>query len=183
MKQFESRNLFILPYLLIFGAAILRLMVSHPYNFIPIFACLLFFGANRPKREFAIPLLVLVGVDIFLTTHWYDYPLTGGHIVTWLGYLAAAMLGAGMLRNSPSVGRAATASLLVSVGFFLASNFTVWAEWGMYAKTFSGLGACYIAALPFFPNSVVSETFFSVPIFGISGYYRVFLPARRMQNA
>jgi hypothetical protein len=69
------------------------------------------------------------------------------------------------------------------VGFFLASNFTVWAEWGMYAKTFSGLGACYIAALPFFRNSVVSETFFSVLIFGISGYYRVFLPARRMQNA
>jgi hypothetical protein len=93
------------------------------------------------------------------------------------------MLGAGMLRNYPSVGRAATASLLVSVGFFLASNFTVWAEWGMYAKTFSGLGACYIAALPFFRNSVVSETFFSVLIFGISGYYRVFLPARRMQNA
>ena len=59
MKRLESRNLFVLPYLLVFGAALLRLTVSHPYNFVPVFACLLFFGANRPKREFAIPLLAL----------------------------------------------------------------------------------------------------------------------------
>lgn len=56
MKRLETRNLFVLPYLLVFGAALLRLTISHPYNFVPVFACLLFFGANRPKREFAIPL-------------------------------------------------------------------------------------------------------------------------------
>lgn len=183
MKRLESRNLFVLPYLLIFGAALLRLTVSHPYNFVPIFSCLLFFGANRPKREFAIPLLALIGVDVFLTTHRYGYPLTSGHVVTWMWYLAAALLGAGMLRNSRSTPRVIGASLLASVSFFLASNFMVWAEWGMYAKTFSGLGACYIAALPFFRNGLVSETMFSVLIFGICGYYRVFMPARRMQDA
>ncbi|MGD0520818.1 MAG: DUF6580 family putative transport protein [Terracidiphilus sp.] len=183
MKRVESRNLFVFPYLLILGAALLRLTVSHPYNFIPIFSCLLFFGANRPKREFAIPMLVLVGVDIFLTTHRYGYPLTSGHAITWMWYLAAALLGAGMLRNSLSTGRVIGASLLASVSFFLASNFAVWAEWGMYAKTLSGLGACYIAALPFFRNSLVSETTFSLLIFGISMYSEAFMPARRMQDA
>jgi hypothetical protein len=183
MKRVESRNLFVLPYLLILGAALLRLTVSHPYNFIPIFSCLLFFGANRPKREFAIPMLVLVGVDIFLTTHRYGYPLTSGHAVTWMWYLAAALLGAGMLRNSRSTARVVGASLLASVSFFLASNFAVWAEWGMYAKTLSGLGTCYIAALPFFRNSLVSETAFSLLIFTLSRYSEAFLPARRMQDA
>ena len=92
MKRLETRKLFVLPYLLVFGAALLRLTVSHPYNFVPVFACLLFFGANRPKREFAIPLLTLVGVDMFLTMHRYGYLLTADHAVTWMWYLAAAFL-------------------------------------------------------------------------------------------
>jgi hypothetical protein len=183
MKRLESRNLFVLPYLLIFGAAILRLTISHPYNFVPIFACLLFFGANRPKREFAIPLLLLIGVDIFLTTHRYGYALTSGHAVTWMWYLAAAFLGAAMLRNSQSTGRVLGASLLASVSFFLASNFAVWAMWGMYAKTMSGLGTCYIAALPFFRNSLLSETTFSLLIFALGKYSAALVPARRMQDA
>ncbi len=183
MKRLESKNLFVLPYFLVFVAAILRLTVSHPYNFVPVFACLLFFGANRPKREFAIPLLVLVGVDIFLTTHRYGYLLTGDHAVTWMWYLAAVFLGAAMLRSSQSTGRVLGASLLASVSFFLASNFAVWAMWGMYAKTLSGLGTCYIAALPFFRNSLLSETTFSLLIFALGRYCPTFLPARRMQDA
>ena len=183
MKRLESRNLLVLPYLLIFGAAILRLTVSHPYNFVPVFACLLFFGANRPKREFALPLLVLVGVDIFLTTHRYGYQLSGDHAVTWAWYLAAVLFGATMLRNAQSSPRVLGASLLTSVSFFLASNFAVWAVWGMYAKTLGGLGTCYIAAVPFFRNSLLSETTFSLLIFALGNYSAAFMPARRMQNA
>jgi hypothetical protein len=183
MKRIENRNSILLPYLLIFGAALLRLTVSHPYNFVPIFSCLLFFGANRPKRELAIPLFALIGVDIFLTIHQYGYQLTSGHAVTWMWYLAVLILGAGMLRNSISTPRVIGASLLASVSFFLVSNFTVWAEWGMYPKTFSGLGICYAAALPFFRNSLVSETTFSLLIFGISRYSEAFMPARCMQDA
>jgi hypothetical protein len=183
MKRLESRNMFVLPYLLILGAAILRLTVSHPYNFVPVFACLLFFGANRPKRELATPFLLLVGVDIFLTTHRYGYLLTGDHAVTWMGYLAAAFLGAAMLRNSQSTPRVLGASLLISVSFFLASNFAVWVEWGMYAKTLNGLGTCYIAALPFFRNSLLSETTFGLLIFSLGKYSAAYVPVRRMQNA
>jgi hypothetical protein len=183
MKRLDGKSLFVLPYLLILSAAILRLTISHPYNFVPIFACLLFFGANRPKREFAIPLLLLVGVDIFLTTQRYGYALTSGHAVTWLWYLAAAFLGAAMLRNSQSSPRVLSASLLISVSFFLASNFAVWSEWGMYAKTPSGLGGCYIAALPFFRNSLLSETTFSLLIFVLGKYSAALVPNSRMQNA
>ncbi len=183
MKRLENRNLFVLPYLLVFGAALLRLTISHPYNFVPVFACLLFFGANRPKRELAIPFLALVGVDIFLTTHRYGYLLTGDHAVTWIWYLAAALLGAAMLRSSQSTPRVLGASLLTSISFFLASNFAVWALWGMYAKTLGGLGACYIAALPFFRNNLLSETAFCLVIFALGKYSAALMPARRMQDA
>ena len=181
MKRIETKNSILLPYLLIFGTALLRLAVGHPYNFIPIFTCLLFFGACRPARELAAPFLALIGVDIFLTTHQYGFALTSGHAITWIWYLGAMFLGGAILRNSISTGRVLGASLLASGSFFVASNFTVWAEWGMYAKTWGGLGACYIAALPFFRNSIVSETVCSLLIFAFFRY-RESLVLRRVQT-
>ncbi len=181
MKRLASGNSILLPYILILGVAILRLTVSHPYNFVPVFSGLLFFGACRPRREFGLPILALMGGDIFLTTHRYGYSLSSGHAVTWIWYLGATMLGAAMLGHSISTRRVLGASLLASVSFFLASNFTVWAEWGMYAKTWGGLGACYIAALPFFRNSIVSETECSLLIYAFFRYRETLVLNRRIE--
>ena len=173
-----TRHLLVLPYILIAGAAILRLGFVGPYNVVPVFTCLLFFGACRPVREYAMPFLALVCVDIFLTTHQYGFVLTSGHAVTWAWYMGAMVLGAATLSDSISTPRVLGSSLLASVSFFVASNFTVWAEWGIYPKTLSGLGSCYIAALPFFRNSIISETAFSVLVFTFASCSQMFLPAR-----
>jgi hypothetical protein len=183
MKQLLSGNSILLPYILMLGVAVLRITVSHPYNFVPVLSCLLFFGACRPGREFAMPFLALVGVDVFLTTHQYGFALTGGHAVTWICYLGAMFLGGAMLGNSISAGRVLGSSLLASVTFFVVSNFTVWAEWGIYPKTLGGLGACYFAALPFFRNSIVSETVCSLLILALVRSSEELMQARRMQGA
>jgi hypothetical protein len=179
MKWSESSGFSLLPYILICGVALARLAASHPYNILPVFSCLLFFAATRPAREFALPLLALVGVDIFLTTHQYGSSLTLGAGVTWIWYLAVMMIGSGLLRNSYSWRRVAGCSLLISISFFLASNYTVWAEWSMYPKTLDGLGSCYIAAIPFFRNSLLSELVSSLVIFGLS-YRFMALPVMRI---
>jgi hypothetical protein len=183
MKQFLSGNSILMPYILVLGVAVLRITVSHPYNFVPVFSCLLFFGACRPGREFAMPFLALVGVDIFLTTHQYGFALTSGHAVTWIWYLGAMFLGGAMLGNQFSAGRVLGSSLLASVSFFVVSNFTVWAEWGMYPKSLGGLGACYLAALPFFRNSIVSETACCLLILAVVHYSEGLMQARRVQGA
>jgi hypothetical protein len=182
MKRIGSESSVLLPYLLISVAAALRLAVSHPYNFIPVFSCILLFGACRPKREFPIPILALMGVDSFLTTHRYGYALTGDHAITWTWYLVVMILGAAMLGTTVSIPRILGVSLLASVSFFVVSNLAVWAAWGMYAKTLGGMEACYIAALPFFRNSIVTELVFSLLILGLSRYCAAFSPARRMQG-
>lgn len=181
MKQIENSKWNTLPYVLILAVTVLRLAVSHPYNLVPVFSCLLFFGACRPIREFILPLLVLVGLDIFLTSHRYGQVLTFGDAVTWLWYLGAMFLGAALLNKSVSIVRMPSTSLAASVSFFLASNFTVWAEWGIYPKTLGGLGTCYIAALPFFRNSIVSETACSLLIISVFRYRQSFLLNRRIQ--
>jgi len=38
----------------------------------------------------------------------------------------------------------------------------------MYPKTLSGLAACYVAALPFFRNSLVAEMLTSSLLFGLA---------------
>jgi len=124
-----------------------------------------------------------VGVDIFLTTHQFGFALTAGHAVTWIWYLGAMLLGAATLGNSISIPRVLGSSFAASVSFFLASNFTVWAEWGMYPKTLGGLGTCYIAALPFFRNSIVAETLCSLAILAVVRYGESLVMARRIQRA
>jgi hypothetical protein len=67
-------------------------------------------------------------------------------------------------RISPlRVGAGAIAS---SILFFLVSNFGTWLSSGMYQHTFAGLTTCYVAAIPFFQNTVAGDLFFSGLLFG-----------------
>jgi hypothetical protein len=165
MNEENRGKWLILPYFLIAVVAAARLAMILPFNFVPVLSCLLFFGAKRPSRESVLPLAVLIGVDVFLTRIRYGYPLSIDHVVTWLWYAAAIMLGATVLRRSFTMPRALTSVLSASVSFFVISNLTVWAAWSMYPKTWSGLSNCFIAALPFFRNSLVSETLATGMIF------------------
>lgn len=181
MKLEISKTWVLTPYLLIAGVAVTRLATGHPFNFIPVFTCLLFFAMTRPRREYAIPFSLLTGVDIYLTRIRYGYPLTGDHAVTWLWYLVAMLAGGALLRGKSWTTRAVLCSLLASISFFVVSNFAVWADWGMYAKTWSGLGECYIAALPFFRNSLASEMVATVLIFTLAHFARRWLGVQSTQ--
>jgi len=49
--------------------------------------------------------------------------------------------------------------------FFLVTNFAVWALGATYPHTPEGLMACYVAALPFYRNSLLGTTFFGGLLF------------------
>jgi hypothetical protein len=60
------------------------------------------------------------------------------------------------------------AGLGTGVGFFLTSNFAVWAFGNIaYAKNLAGLIECYTKAIPFFRNGIISDVVFSLVFFGI----------------
>ena len=183
MKRFESNFPSILPYVLILVVAALRLELVNPYNFLPVFSCLLFFAAVRTTREMVLPFTLLVGVDIFITTRGYGYPLTLDAAVTWAWYAIVLLIGASALRSSRSLPRVAGCSLLASVSFFLVSNYTVWSLWQMYPKTLAGLAECYTAALPFFRNSATSELCFSLLLFSLASRVGSFNAIETSQKA
>ena len=52
-----------------------------------------------------------------------------------------------------------------SLIFFLITNFGVWAFGSLYEKNLTGLISCYILAIPFFTNTVLSTVFYSYTAF------------------
>ena len=143
----------------IVAAAALRL-VPHPPNFTPIGAMALFSGAYLGRRwlAFVAPLAALLLSDLVLG--FYD-----GMWVQYFAGVLIVLIAWGAFRRV-SLLRVVGTALASSVAFFLVTNLGTWALSGMYPLTASGLAACYVAALPFFQNTVAGDLFYSALLFG-----------------
>jgi hypothetical protein len=141
-------------------AAILRL-VPHPPNFTPIGAMALFSGAYLGRRG-AIAFLAPLGA-LFLS----DLVLGFYHGMATVYFSVALMVVLGWLtlqRVSPL--RVGGAALLSSVLFFVITNFGMWLSSGFYPHTLAGLETCFVAAIPFFQNTVAGDLFYATLLFG-----------------
>jgi hypothetical protein len=160
-------------YLLLLLAVLSRLALAatpHPewFNFTAVGGMLLYFGARRSWREMLAPLAVLMATDYFLTVSVYHYSFHWlGYVPTWTWYAAAMVLGRILLKAKTTFVRVAAGVLLGPTSFFLLSNYAVWAGSGMYPKTIGGLGACFVAALPFYRNDLISTTLVAGLAFGV----------------
>jgi hypothetical protein len=149
-----------LAYLLV-ALAVLTHVLPHAgwYNFVAVTGGLLYFGARRPWREMLIPVAVLMASDYYLTTFVYHYPFQWpAYVTTWVWYAMAIALGWILLHAKTNFIRGAAAAILGPTSFFLVSNYSVWAGSGMYPHTLAGLGACYIAGLPFYRNDLIATS-------------------------
>ena len=156
-----------LAYLFVLLAVAFRLVPHTEWAFTPVAASLLFFGARGPRRQWFVPLALLMGADLYLTFVRYAYPLSADHFVTWAWYAGVLWLGTQLTENARPL-RLAGAALAASISFFVLSNFAVWMSWDMYPKTLAGLGMCYEAAIPFFRNQPVADLLFTFGFFGLA---------------
>lgn len=152
-----------LAYLFLVLAIAVR-FAPHAFSFTPVGAALLFFGANAPRKRAWIPLVALAASDILLTRLVYGYAFLPDQFIIWAWYAGMVLLG-GMLRQNVRPARVLGASLAAAVSFFVLSNFGVWLAWPTYPHTFAGLTACYLAAIPFFRNELVSDVVFTAAMF------------------
>ena len=157
MTSHHSRLLVLLS--AIAAAAALRL-APHPPNFTPIGAMALFSGAYLGRRAlaFAAPIAALFLSDLILGFY-------SGVTIVYLATAAAVLIGWLLTgrRNPLRIGVATVAS---SVTFFLITNFAMWLDSGFYPPTGAGLADCFVAAIPFFQNSVAGDLFYSALLFG-----------------
>jgi len=154
-------------YLLMVLAVLSRVVPFPGMNFTAVGAGLLYFGARRPLKEMALPVLSLMATDFYLTVFAYHYAWhTGAYLVTWAWYAGVILLGRVLLRKQITVGRVIAAPVVSATSFFLVSNFAVWAGSVMYPQTMAGLEACYAAALPFYRNDLLATTAIAAVAFG-----------------
>ena len=156
-----------LAYLFVALALIMRIpSVPHPWGFTPVTAALLYFGARGFRKQMWIPLALFIGSDVILDKYFYSYPLSWDLFLTWAWYAGILLLGSRLRDNVkplPVLGAASSGS----ISFFVISNFGVWAATAMYAKTWAGLMACYVAAIPFFRNTLEGDLVFTAAMFGL----------------
>jgi hypothetical protein len=155
-------------YLLIVVAVVSRVIPHAWLNFTAVGGGLLYFGARRPLREAIWPVLSLMATDFYLTSVVYRYPWhTSAYLLTWAWYAAVVVLGRMMLSKQVNATRVIAAPVIASTSFFLISNFAVWAGGGLYPHTMAGLGTCFVVALPFYRNDVVSTVLVTGLAFGL----------------
>lgn len=153
--------------------AVLSRILPHAFGttsvgFTAVGGGLLFFGARRSGWHTIPAVLALMATDYYLTTVVYGYPFhASAYLVTWVWYAAVCLMGHEILRGKPSALRVVGAVLASSTSFFVLSNFMVWIGGGMYPHTVSGLAACYVAAIPFYANDVMSTAITAGALFGL----------------
>ncbi|HEY2860360.1 MAG TPA: DUF6580 family putative transport protein [Terracidiphilus sp.] len=143
------------------------------FNFTAVGGSLLYFGARRPIRQAAWALLPFMAMDVYLTTRVYGMAFHAqDYLITWLWYAAALVLGSLLLKQRTNPTRVVTGWLLASTSFFVVSNYAVWAGSQMYPHTLGGLGACFVAGLPFYRNDLVSTLLVTGVAFGAEALVR-----------
>jgi hypothetical protein len=159
----------------IFLAGALR-FAPHPQNLAPIGAIALFSGAILRDRRiaFIFPLLAFFARDLFIGYH----KLT---LLVCASFLINVALGL-LLRNRRTVGRISLATLVGSIQFFLVTNFGVWLLLGTYPRTTAGLLTCYVAAVPFFWNTLAGDALYSTLLFGGYALAERLVPALRLSR-
>jgi hypothetical protein len=161
---------------IILAAAASRL-IPHPPNFSPIMAMALLGGACFVQKRwaFVVPLAAMLFSDAVLGFHRFVPVVYGSFaLIVCLGF---------WLRTRRTAVPIACAALAGSVLFFIITNFAVWALGSLYAKTTEGLAACYLAAIPFFGNSLLGDAAYTVWLFGGLALAEKWMPALRESAA
>lgn len=160
-----------LAYIFLLFAIAIRFL-PHPWQFTPVAAALLFFGARGSRRQIWVPLVLMAISDLLLNRFVYAYPFGWDQLPIWAWYAAILWLGTGLGKTSkplPIIG----AALGSSISFFLISNFMVWAAGTMYPRNWAGLMTCFDAAVPFFRHTIEGDLLFTSAMFATPAVLRV----------
>lgn len=163
--MFLGYDIFFMQYLKIFIGVFLVLAASrfipHPPNFTSLIALSFYIPAL-----FGVPFVSLVIVAFVIT----DLVIGMHSIVffTWGSIVIIGIISKYFIKKTTT--RISGVMLSVCI-FFIISNFGVWVL-GSYEYSFKGLLECYIAAIPFFGNTIISTLIFSTLIEIIFSIYK-----------
>lgn len=145
--------------------AVLGRIVPHLPNATPLSSLCLLSGVllTRPKA-LTVTFFSLLISDLLLS-HLYHYPLIGSWtLFTYSGFAFVVCIGASLATRSPLPFYLITIEL-ISMIYWLWTNFGVWLLSGMYVHSVAGLLLCYVTALPFLRNALGGDLIWMITLF------------------
>ncbi len=137
----------------IFSALAISRFIPHPPNFTIAIALSFYvpyiFGQNKLFYVLISFIITDFIIGYHLLTHW-----------TWGSILAISLISNFFLKNIQFRYLGLCLSTLI---FFIITNFGVWTL-GNYGYTVGGLIECFILAIPFYGNTLISSLFFATCI-------------------
>jgi hypothetical protein len=173
--QQQNKTSILIAIILVVAAAISR-VVLYPHNFSPMVGMALFAGATFSDKRlaFALPIFSMLLSDIMFEVMQSGQGFWGWGQLVGYGIFALITLFAFTLKKV-NVLNVVGYSVASSVIFFVLSNLSFFLIdnniYHTYTQNFSGLITCYVAALPFFKNSIVADLLYSGILFG--AYYAI----------
>lgn len=167
-------------------AALTRLL-PHPPNVAPIAGMALFGAGYYSKKYWAylIPIASMWVSDLILNNvvyaQYFDQFVWfySGSLFTYGAFALIVLLGSVALKKR-SVGSILFSALGASAIFFIISNFGVWLSSPLYAKSWEGLTACYLAAIPFLQNTLLGDLGYTAVLFGLFELSMIVFPKLRI---
>jgi hypothetical protein len=156
-------------------AALSRLLPHLP-NFVPITALALFGGVYLDKKHtFVLPIVAMLISDYFLGFY-------AGMVWVYGSFVAIGFLGL-WLRNHRGIVQTAATTLAGSILFFIVTNFGVWVSSQVsYPHNVAGLVSCYVAAIPFFRNTLLGDAVYVGVMFGLFEFATRLVPSLQQRR-
>ena len=145
--------------------AIVSRFIPHPPNFTPILSICFFSGImfNKIKYAYSIPIIFMLLSDLIIGFY---------SLIFWVYFSLIIIISLGIYLNKNYQKSNNSKPIVLYLGtvsssliFYLISNFGVWIGSVFYKQDISGLINCYVAALPFLKNNLLSNLFFTTIIF------------------
>jgi hypothetical protein len=172
----EKSNIFICLFLF----TLLVRGVFGPPNFSPLDAIALFCGAyfNRYASALVMSLVTVWLSDVFINKIIFGEWIFFYEACYWqyASYVLITSLGTRLSVRSKLLSQLMPTCFAAAVIFFLISNAGVWYSGTLYSFTLEGLLACYVSAIPFFKNTLLSDFFFSLVLFKGFACLRALVP-------
>ena len=144
------------------GIVLLFRIIPHPPNFTPVIALSLYLPFIFGIWSIPFCILGFAITDYFIGFH--SLLLWTWGALAFTGYTS---------KFCNKIYSRIVLSFIGAITFFAISNFGVWISGTLYEISVQGLLNCYIMAIPFFTNTLLSTVFFAVvfELFILSKFY------------
>ena len=144
------------------GIVLLFRIIPHPPNFTPVIVLSLYLPFIFGIWSIPFCILGFAITDYFIGFHSLMFWTWGA--LAFTGYTS---------KFCNKIFSRIVLSFIGAITFFVISNFGVWISGTLYEISVQGLLNCYIMAIPFFTNTLLSTIFFAVifELFILSKFY------------